>query len=379
MLLYDLTATQPNRSSKRHGGARYGEVVLHRILERNLDVACYYDSSRWVNPSILDEIKSRDISIYDLKQHSLDEIVNLCGANYIYSAVPKGLSKKCPCKLVFTWHGLREEETPLDDFFWKYKQDSWHSVVRFILKKYCPNLGYFKIKHNARDLLGNKNIDFVMVSHHSEKSLRAYYKEAKERDIHVFYSPSTSNNIEIQRKYKENFFLLVSCNRWEKNALRAIMALDNLFTYGYLKDFRVKLTGVRDDSSFRYRLKNPTLFDFLGYVDDLELEQLYHDTYCLIYPSLNEGFGYPPLEAMHYGVPVLASPFTSISEICGDAALYFNPFSIEEIMARILTIVEPEMYSQYSEKSSTRYRLITQKQKRDLDSLIDYMYNLINK
>ena len=113
----------------------------------------------------------------------------------------------------------------------------------------------------------------------------------------------------------------------------------------------------------------------LGYVDDYDLQQLYHDAYCFIYPSLNEGFGYPPLEAMHYGVPVIASSFSSIPEVCGDAVLYTNPFSIEEIMNRILMMTDTNIHNKLKNKSLSQYKMITKKQKEDLDKLIDYIYD----
>ena len=112
----------------------------------------------------------------------------------------------------------------------------------------------------------------------------------------------------------------------------------------------------------------------MGYVDDLELEQLYHDAYCLIYPSLNEGFGYPPLEAMHYNVPVIASPYTSIPEVCQDSAIYFNPFSVQEIANRILQISDSDIHAEYSKKAQKQYLKITEKQTTDLDKLIDFIY-----
>lgn len=52
MILFDLVATQPSGTSIRHGGGKYGEVVLRRILERGLPVSCYYDSNKWLNPDI---------------------------------------------------------------------------------------------------------------------------------------------------------------------------------------------------------------------------------------------------------------------------------------------------------------------------------------
>jgi glycosyltransferase involved in cell wall biosynthesis len=60
----------------------------------------------------------------------------------------------------------------------------------------------------------------------------------------------------------------------------------------------------------------------LGYVTDAELRALYEGALCLIYPSVYEGFGLPPLEAMVCGCPVIASNAASLPEVCGAAALY---------------------------------------------------------
>ena len=63
----------------------------------------------------------------------------------------------------------------------------------------------------------------------------------------------------------------------------------------------------------------------LGYVPDLELVTLLQGALALVYPSRYEGFGLPPLEAMHLGCPVITTSRTSIPEVCGDAALYIDP------------------------------------------------------
>lgn len=77
-----------------------------------------------------------------------------------------------------------------------------------------------------------------------------------------------------------------------------------------------------------------------GALDDRQLSALYAGALAFIFPSLYEGFGLPPLEAMSLGCPVVASSAASIPETCGDAALYFDPNSIAEMtqsMARIGT------------------------------------------
>jgi glycosyltransferase involved in cell wall biosynthesis len=74
---------------------------------------------------------------------------------------------------------------------------------------------------------------------------------------------------------------------------------------------------------------------FTGYVDAHELIPIYKMAEALIFPSFYEGFGLPPLEAMACGCPVIASNAASIPEACGDAALYFDPYSINDIAAKI--------------------------------------------
>lgn len=214
-----------------------------------------------------------------------------------------------------------------------------------------------------------------MVSNHSKYSLVSYIPEFSDRNIPVFYSPLKNDNEIKNRVYQDDFFLMVSADRWEKNNLRAIMALDRLFSFGLIPNKKVKITGASSADDFKYQFKNLERFDFLGYVEERELNQLYHDAYCLIYPSLNEGFGYPPLEAMHYGIPVIASPFTSMTEVLEGAVLYANPLSVEEIMSRIIRMSDDEIHRQYSELAIIQSDKIRNRQNADLEHLIEFIYN----
>lgn len=67
-------------------------------------------------------------------------------------------------------------------------------------------------------------------------------------------------------------------------------------------------------------------------IDDEELNTLYQNALCLVYPSLYEGFGLPVLEAMSNGCPVITSNLTSLPEVAGDAALLINPADHEEML-----------------------------------------------
>lgn len=373
-VLYDLKASQATGTGKRHGGGKYAEMVFSRILELNLNVICFYDS-HYAPTALINRIKEgKKIRIIDIKEKSIDSIIKENHIDKIFSALPVNVAHVDDCEIIGTIHGLREIELPLDWYFFKYKGQGWKSIVKFLLRKYVPSIGIGREYNRIRKYYKKNNFNIITVSNHSLFSLRCHFPEYASQHVSMFYSPSTSV-VPIEKSvYDERYFLMVSGNRWEKNNLRAIIALDRLFSEGLLSGYRVKITGVKNRNQYRYHIKNPDRFDFLDYVDEIELEQLYHDAYCFLYPSLNEGFGYPPLEAMKYGVPVIASPFSSIPEVCQGAVLYFNPFSIEEIMNRILQICNQEVHDRLSALSFKQYEMITAIQKRDLDRLICYIY-----
>lgn len=78
----------------------------------------------------------------------------------------------------------------------------------------------------------------------------------------------------------------------------------------------------------------------LGYVSDGELKALYRQAACFVYPSLHEGFGLPPVEAMRCGCPVVVSDRGSLPEICGDAAEYCDPLQPADIARAVRRVME---------------------------------------
>ena len=82
--------------------------------------------------------------------------------------------------------------------------------------------------------------------------------------------------------------------------------------------------------------------EFPGYVDAARLEELYARASVFAFPSLDEGFGIPVLEAMARGVPVLTSRGSALAEVAGSAALLVNPHSTEEIAAGLLRLCADE-------------------------------------
>ncbi|MCS7325318.1 MAG: glycosyltransferase family 4 protein, partial [Thermoflexales bacterium] len=81
---------------------------------------------------------------------------------------------------------------------------------------------------------------------------------------------------------------------------------------------------------------------FVGAVSDEEAAALYSSCLLFVYPSLHEGFGLTPLEAMACGAPVACSNTSSLPEVVGDAALLFDPTSVDDIARACLTALRDE-------------------------------------
>ena len=78
---------------------------------------------------------------------------------------------------------------------------------------------------------------------------------------------------------------------------------------------------------------------FTGYADDADLVMLYNICAAFVFPSFAEGFGLPALEAMSCGAPVIASNATSIPEVVGLTSAMFDPYSVEELTAKLSRVL----------------------------------------
>lgn len=97
---------------------------------------------------------------------------------------------------------------------------------------------------------------------------------------------------------------------------------------------------------------------FLGYLPENALSAVWSGSSCLIFPSLFEGFGIPVLEAMYYSKPVLCSNTSSLPEVAGNAALYFDPRKPEEILQVMVTLTsDPDIRTGLIEKGQQRLQV----------------------
>jgi glycosyltransferase involved in cell wall biosynthesis len=158
------------------------------------------------------------------------------------------------------------------------------------------------------------------------------------------FSPSELRAVRERHRLPDRFLLFVGAIEPRKNLPRLLRAYKKL-PATLRKNCPLILSGAKG-------WKNEEVMDslrrsggevrFLGYVPEGELGPLYGAARVLVYPSLYEGFGLPPLEAMACGCPVVVAETASLPEICGDAAVYVDPLDEERIAAGIRGVLEDE-------------------------------------
>ena len=382
-LLFNLVAVQPIHSAKFHGGGSYGEVIFWALVKRGVQFSCAYDGKKYLDPMILDACKTQNIPLFDINEKSPQQIIDENQIDTFYTPL-YSLEKKWDINVkdfVFTWHGVRALEMQYSwagvGFAKKFGQ-KFEALVRYreSWKKH-----YYKPKYqDLAKRMAEGKARTITVSEHSRASIKSFFPELLDLEIPVFYSPMTAYEPEgflppgvAAKKY----FLLTSGARWEKNNLRAAMAFDELVSMyqsqGKPFDFKMVITGAANPKAYLRHLKHKDHFVLLGYVENKELEFLHKNAYAFVFPSLNEGFGYPPVQSMRYGVPVAASGTTSIPEVCGDAVLYFDPYSVSEIKNRLVQLLDSKIYDEYAARAPKRYVEVHTRQIADLEETVNFI------
>ncbi len=145
-----------------------------------------------------------------------------------------------------------------------------------------------------------------------------------------------------------------------KNISRLIEAFAKLKKQ-YQIEHQLVITGIRSKKILEkhtQEIKEQSValdVKILGYVEDDDLIALYNKAVVFVYPSLFEGFGFPPIEAMACGAVVAASNATSIPEVVGDAALMFDGKNVDEMAKQILRLItESNTINELREKGFKR-------------------------
>ncbi|OPJ63369.1 glycosyltransferase family 4 protein [Clostridium oryzae] len=142
------------------------------------------------------------------------------------------------------------------------------------------------------------------------------------------------------------FLLYVGGFSPRKNVKSLIMAFSNIIN-SLSKEFVLVIAGsLKDDGNMLKelcdRLKISSNVFFTGFVEEDFMPILYSAAEVFVYPSLYEGFGLPPLEAMSCGTPVITSNVSSIPEIVGDAGILIDPYDTSNLVNALGTLLENE-------------------------------------
>lgn len=165
--------------------------------------------------------------------------------------------------------------------------------------------------------------------------------------LNDIYRDSGVEPAAVRRKFDlpGDFLLFVGASEPRKNLPRLIDALA-LVHERYAK-IPLVLAGRAggDEDALRDKIRARKLENWvkpIGYVSDADIRDLYRTASALVFPSYCEGFGLPPLEAMACGLPVAASGVSALPEIGGDAVVYFDPESAEDMAAKIILILNDD-------------------------------------
>jgi glycosyltransferase involved in cell wall biosynthesis len=244
-----------------------------------------------------------------------------------------------------------------------------HDCIHLRFPQYLPNQFAYAYARSSLWVATHRASRILTVSEASKRDILKYFR-VPESKIDVIYNalddrlgeaPSDDEIRQVRERYQLNdpFVLYAGNIKPHKNLERLIDAFHALRKTGLE---HVKLLIIGDEISkyatlrrsvHRHKLHKHVRF--FGFVPDKTLACLYRLAGVFVFPSLYEGFGLPPLEAMASGTPVITSNVSSLPEVVGDAALMidpYNPGAIADAMRRVLT--EPALAAGMRERGLAR-------------------------
>lgn len=199
----------------------------------------------------------------------------------------------------------------------------------------------------------------------SDKKVKVIYNGV-EQDRYRIYNDNELF-LKIRKRYalSEKYILFVGNVKPHKNLRNLLFAFQRFIQFKS-KDYYLVIVGkkegfiTKDHQIYKILESDVNIKEkviFTGYVEENDLPIIYNLASLFVFPSLYEGFGLPPLEAMASGCPVIVSNTTSLPEICEDAACYVNPEDGQDIMRRISEVIYNENYrKQLIEKGLKRVK-----------------------
>ncbi|MGD0339228.1 MAG: glycosyltransferase family 1 protein [Bacteroidota bacterium] len=246
----------------------------------------------------------------------------------IFHGPANTLPENLPCPGVVTIH----------DFQYKYYPENFPFLRRQYLTWSIP-----RSLRRAEHVIAVSNFtkkDAVRFVHIPDNKISIIYEAGL--NAHESESSYGDEEILIKNKISTPFLLSVGSSLPHKNLLRLIKAFarvaneipQNLILVGEEFGYGSALQTMIDQELG----SNQTRLHHIGFVDRKDLITLYRKADAFIFPSLFEGFGIPLLEALQSGCPIAVSNSTSLPEIGGEAAIYFDPLNVDEMALSIRNI-----------------------------------------
>lgn len=237
-------------------------------------------------------------------------------------------------KIYLYVHGLRMLEQPFDRYTYKYY--SFPNNLFFYLK-YLFLSSYYK--NEARNLLNSiknygENANILTPSIHSKYVFLS--QKGFNHKVNVLPPFIGEDIVPDENDLPESRYLLfLNGDRWVKNSFRFLKAYQELKEDKKLKDLNLIMVGKP-----RFSNKFSLGVTYLDYISREKLEGLMKNCLCLVYPSLNEGFGYPPVDCFKYNKPVISTSVSAPNIIYNGTVVFTNPYSITEIKSRLLYMAD---------------------------------------
>ncbi len=228
-----------------------------------------------------------------------------------------------------------------------------HDCIHLMFPQYLPSRVAYAYARAQMWTAAHRSDCILTVSDASKRDILHLFNVPPEKivvvynaiDSHFSLTPPAEAVARVRERYQLNhrFVLYVGNIKPHKNLVRLIEAFNEL-RVGDLED--VKLLIIGDEISklpalrravHRHKLHKHVRF--LGYVPDDQLAVLYRLAAVFVFPSLYEGFGLPPLEAMASGTPVVTSNVSSLPEVVGDAAVLVDPHDVDSIVAGLRSVL----------------------------------------
>ncbi len=230
------------------------------------------------------------------------------------------------CKKIITFHDLSFVRY---DTFFSFKQRFWHNFINPAALAKEADFIIAVSQSTKRDLVEIYNV--------SEEKIKMIYSGIK--PVCGIQSPVSSiEKIRVKYNLPDNYILYLGTIEPRKNITGLIKAFELFNTKYRMLNIRYKLVvagtkGWLYGDIFRAAknsaFKNEIIFT--GNIAEEDKPYLYRAARMFVYPSFYEGFGFPPLEAMSAGIPVVASDCSSLTEAVSDAALIVNPYNISQV------------------------------------------------